>query len=112
MTNTNPMTRLELIRLMGDVLTEVDVMRSNFSREDANRKQLDTIREKLDIIQHKLVRSIISDNTEQFKTLTVSLKEINTNLNQTIEDVDKTAETLETLVNFVGVVEKIAELMP
>jgi len=112
MINTNPMTRLELIRLMGDVLTEVDVLRSNFSREDANRKQLDTIREKLDIIQHKLVRSIISDNTEQFKTLTVSLKEINTNLNQTIEDVDKTAETLETLVNFVGVVEKIAELMP
>lgn len=112
MTDTNPMTRLELIRLIGDVITEVDVARSNFERETTNRKSLDNIRDQLDTYQRKLVRSVINDNTTPFKELSTSLKEINTNLRQTIEDVDKTAQTLETLVKFVEVVQKIAELMP
>ena len=111
-TDTKPITRLELIALVGNVITEVDVLRANFDREDTNRKKLDNIRDDLDACQRKLVRNVINDNTNQFKVLTASLKEGNENLRQTIEDVDKTAQTLETLVKFVAVVQKIAELIP
>ena len=112
MTDTKPMKRLELIQLIGDVITKMDVLRSNFDRENTNRKRLDNIRDELDTYQRKLVRSVINDNTIQFKELTVSLKGVNENLRQKIEDVDKTAKTLETLVKFVRVVQKIAELIP
>ncbi len=112
MTDSKSMTRLELIRLIGDVLTEVDVVRANFMRETATRKRLDNIRDALDTYQRKLVRSVIKDNTKPFKDLTMSLKEVNENLRQTIESVDKIAQTLEELVKFVGVVQKIAELFP
>jgi len=112
MTDSKPMTRLELIRLIGDVLTEVDVVRANFMRETATRKRLDNIRDALDTYQRKLVRSVIKDNTKSFKELTMSLKKVNESLRQTIEAVDKIAQTLEDLVKFVGVVQKIAELMP
>lgn len=112
MTDTKPMTRLELIRLIGDVITEVDVLRSNFKRQTTNRKSLDNIRDELDTYQRKLVRNVINYNTKPFKELTTSLKEVNENLRQTVEDVDKTAQTLEMLVKFVGVVQKIAELIP
>lgn len=112
MTQPRPMTRLELIRLIGDVITEVDVSRSNFKRETKNRRNLDNIRDELDAFQRKLVRNVIRDNTEEFKDLTKSLKEVNRELRQTIGDVDKIAQTFETLVEFVGVVQKIAELIP
>jgi DNA anti-recombination protein RmuC len=112
MPETKPMTRLALIRTIGDVLTEVDVLRSNFKRETKSRKSLDNIRDELDTSQRKLVRNVIKDNTKQFIELTKSLKEVNEGLRQTIEDVDQVAQTLETLVKFVSVVQKIAELMP
>lgn len=112
MTDAKPMTRIELIRLIGDVITEVDVLRANFKRETKNRKNLDDIRDDLDTAQRKLVRNVISDNTKNFKELTTSLQEVNGGLRQTIEDVDKIAQTLEILVKFVGVVQKIAELIP
>ncbi|MEK6736522.1 MAG: hypothetical protein AABY47_08125 [Pseudomonadota bacterium] len=104
------MTNLELIRLIGDVIVDIDVLRSTFSRETSNRRKLDDIRDELDVYQRKLVRNVIADNTDQFKELTTSLKGINGTLRQTIEDVDKTAQTLETLVKFVSVVQKVAEL--
>jgi uncharacterized membrane-anchored protein YhcB (DUF1043 family) len=112
MAQLNPLTRLELIRLIGDVITEVDVARSNFRRETKVRRHLDNIRDELDTFQRKLVRSVIRDNTADFKDLTKSLQEVNGELRLTIQDVDEIAQTLETLVKFVGVVQKIMELIP
>jgi chromosome segregation ATPase len=112
MPNDNPMSRLELIRLIGDVITEVDVLRSHFQRETENRKKLDDFRDDLDTAQRKLVRNEIEDNTKKYKELTASLQEINKELSKTIEDVNSVAQTLETLVKFVGVVQKIAEMIP
>ncbi|WP_177198106.1 hypothetical protein [Nitrosomonas communis] len=106
------MTRSELIRVIGDVITEVDVLRSNFKRETKNRKSLDDIRDQLDTYQLKLVRNVINDSTTEFKQLTTSLKEVNEELRLTIEDMDKIVQTLEALVKFVGTVQKIAELIP
>jgi DNA anti-recombination protein RmuC len=94
------------------VITEVDVLRSNYKSETKNRKRFDNIRDELDSSQCKLVRNVINDNTKQFIELTKSLKEVNEELRQTIEDVDQVALTLETLVEFIDAVQKIAELMP
>jgi len=110
MTTTIASSRLELIRLIGDVITEVDVLRSDFRRETKTRKQLDNIRDELDTAQRILVRNVINENTKQFKEVTTELKEVNEALRETIDDVEKVAETLETLIKFVGVVQKIAEL--
>ncbi|MCI0653976.1 MAG: hypothetical protein L0Y39_05805 [Methylococcaceae bacterium] len=112
MTDTRLMTRLELVRLIGDVITEIDVLRSSFDREDKNRERLDTIRDELDRAQRKLVRGVIGENTNQFKELGTSLSAVDRKLQQTIDDVDKTAQTLEMLVEFVAIAQKIAELAP
>jgi DNA anti-recombination protein RmuC len=111
-TEKKSLKRLDLIRLIGEVITAVDVLRSHFDREDTNRKRLDNIRDGLDTYQRKLVRSVIKENTAEFEELTASLEEVNENLRLTIEDVNKTAATLEALVKLVGIVQKIAELIP
>jgi len=112
MSNLTSLTSIELIRLIGNVIVEIDVLRSNFSREDNNRKKLDNFRDQLDTIQRKLARSVIDENTGEYKKLTEKLKKNNEELNQTINEVEKVAETLEKLVKFIGAVEEIAKLMP
>lgn len=106
------MSRLELIRLIGDVITEIDVLRSNFTRASKNRNKLDNIRDELDTTQRKLVRNVISENSKLFIESTNSLKSVNENLLKTIDDLDQITLTLETLVDFVNAAEKIAELIP
>jgi len=112
MAEARPMTMLELIRLIGDVIVEVDVLRSTLDRSTWERKRLDNIRDELDTYQRRLVRNVINTQTARFRELTASLKGVSAGLQQTIEEVDRIAQTLESLVKVVGIVQKIAELAP
>ncbi len=105
------MTRPELIQLVGDVITDVDVLRSAFSRGTQQRLQLDDLRDSLDTAQRRLVRNVLQDNTQQFQSLTKSLQEVNATLRDTITDVNKVAETLDTLVQFVRGLQEIVALI-
>jgi len=105
-------SRHELIRLIGNVLTDIDVLSAHFDPGTTNRLQLNDLRNQLDLAQRKLVRSALNENTQTFNDLTDNLKKINDDLSTTINDVNKVATNLETLVRFVGAVQKIAELAP
>lgn len=105
------MNRLELIQLIGDVVIEVDVLRGDFRRGTKRRERLDAIRDELSCLQRELVRRTFADNTEEFQALTTSLNQSNTELRQTIKDVNQVAITLKSLVKFVGVVQKIVAVI-
>ena len=105
------MTRLDLIRLIGNVITELDVLSSDSEPGSADQKNLDNFRSKLDAFQLILVRKMFEDNTIEFKNLTSSLKEINEELQQTIDDIQNVAKTLEMLTKFVGVIQEIVKLV-
>lgn len=111
-TDINTMSRLDVIRLLGDVITDLDVLRANFDRGTQDRTRLDNLRDDLDTVQRKLVRVVISDNTKKFRDRSTALKIIDRDLSQTIADVDKVADTLTTLVKFLEAAQKIAELAP
>lgn len=100
------------VRIIGDVITELDVLRANFDRETEKRRKLDNIRDDLDAAQRKLVRSQIKDNSPGFQGASEKLKSNNTALRQVIDDVNKFADTLESLVKFLEAAQKIAELAP
>lgn len=106
------MKQSDLIRILGDIITEVDVSRSEFSRGTETRNQLDDIRDDLDGFQRCLVRILIDLNTPEFAEAANSLTAINKELKQTIDDVGKVADTLNTLVKLVGVIQRIVELIP
>ena len=106
------MTRLELIQLVGDVITNVDVLRSTLPRAGKQRIQLDDLRDSLDTAQRRLVRNVLRDNTDEFRNLAQSLGDVNATLDTTIRDVDKVDESLGMLVQFVAALQKIVELIP
>ena len=106
------MTRLELIRLVGDVITQVDVCRADGRRGTPEREHLDELRDDLDAFQRRLVRALVDDGTPRFQDLAASLREINSELGRTIDDGTRMAATLETLVRFLEVVREVGELIP
>ncbi len=106
------MTHRELIELIGVAIDELDQLRSAIPYATIDRDRLEFLRDKLDRYQRQLIRSIIAENTQQFRILTVSLGKVNAELNQTIKDVNKVAQTQEALVKFVGIVQKIIEMLP
>jgi len=106
------MSRIDLIRTIGGIITDVDVLRSKLPRSAEERLRLDNIRDQLDASQRQLVRSVIKENTPQFRRLGDSLTEVNIELQRTVSDANRSAETLATLVKAVGVVDKIVALIP
>jgi hypothetical protein len=110
MATANPPTGIDLIRRIGDIVVSVDVLRSRFDRNTPNRKKLDDLRDELDVLQRKLVRNGIENATPEFARLTASLATRNTALKTTIDDVAKVAETLQSLVRIVNIIERIVAL--
>ena len=108
----NISTPIDPIRVIGDVIVSVDVLRSGLSRDTAQRKKLDDIRDSLDTAQRKLVRNGIDKGTAAFATQMTSLAARNSALKTTIGDIAQVAQTLATLVAFVNVVQKIVALIP
>jgi uncharacterized protein Yka (UPF0111/DUF47 family) len=110
MSTDSTMTRLDMIRLLGDVLTELDVLRASFDPGNADRKSLDDKRDELDKLQRDMTRAVLNENTQSFNSLSSELSKISGELRGTIDQVEEVAKTLETLVKLVEVVQKIAEL--
>jgi hypothetical protein len=83
-----------------------------FRRETAPHivQQYDENVERLYTLRRELFREILDTNTEEFKTHAASLQKINVELDKTIGDVTKIAETLQNLVKFIAAVEEIISL--
>lgn len=104
------MTRTELIKLIGDVLTKLDVVRGSLLPNDSNRLELDRLRKQLDGLQLKLSQNQFNENTQAFVKATGDLEAINKELKKTLNKIEKVVTTLETLKRFVTVVDDIVKI--
>lgn len=110
MPRTKTMTIDDAIRQVGTAITEIDVLRSKFDREDDNRKQLDNIRDDLDVAQRKLVRNRLTQSTKEFQRRAASLRETNQKVLKDIQKLEVIAQTLEGLVALVNAAQKLVKL--
>jgi hypothetical protein len=101
------MTRQELIKLIGDVITRLDILRGGLLPEDPRRHVLDLLRNDLDGRQLQLVKNAFDENTPVFQSATEQLKSINSDLKQTLNDINALATTLNNLQRFVSAVDNI-----
>lgn len=63
----NLITLLELVMIVGDVLTEIDVLSTYFNPGTDNRTKLDAERDKLDAGQRKLVKGQLKTTRKSSK---------------------------------------------
>lgn len=103
------MTKIELVELIGNVLTQLDVLIGSMDPDDDRRKPLIKARKELDKMQLKLVQNIWDENTQTYKKATKALEEVNKDLQKTIGDLDKLVTTLDNINRFIGAVDKIIQ---
>lgn len=101
------MTRLELIELIGNVLTKLDVLRGSLTSDDTNRTELDRLRRKLDKMQLKLAQNEFDDNTQAFQDAADELARINKSLKKTLSDIEELVTTINNLKRFIDAVNNI-----
>ena len=80
------MTQLEVIRMIGDVLTEIDVAIGSLRPGDPDLTKLQDLRRLLDARQLDISRQIIEDNTERFQRAAGDLSRINNEIEDDHKD--------------------------
>jgi hypothetical protein len=105
------MTRIELIEFLGDFLTRLDVFIGSMLPSNPNRVPFEEARDELDGMLLDLRKHHFNDKTQLYLNATEVLEAINDDLRNTIDDLTKTVETLDTITRFVGAVDRIIQIV-
>jgi hypothetical protein len=95
------MNRLDVIRMVGDVITEIDVLRGSLLPDDPSRQKLNDCRILLDDRQQRLARKVFDDSTPEFAAAAAKLKKINTQIEASIDKLDNLEATLKNIKSFI-----------
>jgi hypothetical protein len=107
-TTNNIMTGAKLIKLVDDLLYELESLKLRPETPPDIVQQYKEDVDRLGALLEKLVREGIHDNTEKFKAVTGSLTKINKELLTTLHDLTKIADTLKNLSRFIELLGEIA----
>jgi hypothetical protein len=95
-------TQLDVIRMIGDVLTDIDVATGSLLPSDPDMVRLQDLRRLLDARQLALSRALFDDNTQRFQDAAARLKEVNDEIRASIGDVDNMVEVIEGVTRFLN----------
>ena len=98
------MTQLEVIRMIGDVLTEIDVAIGSLRPGDPDLTRLQDLRRLLDARQLDISRQVLEDNTERFQRAARDLSGINNEIKDTIARIDDMVAVIANVTRFLNAV--------
>jgi len=98
------MTQLEVIRMIGDVLTEIDVAVGSLMPNDPDLLKLQDLRRLLDSRQLMLSRQAFDENTERFQDAARELKAGNDDIRARIGRVEDMIGVLHDVRRFLDAV--------
>jgi hypothetical protein len=94
------MTQLEVIRMIGDVLTEIDVAVGSLKPGDPDMIRLQDLRQLLDARQLILSRQAFDDNTARFREGAERLRAVNLEIKGSIKRIDDTIAAIHNVERF------------
>lgn len=95
-------TQLDVLTMIGDVLTQIDVARGSLLPDSPDRHKLDDLRILLDDRQRKLSQAIFDDNTQNFQQAATALKNINDQIKGTITQINNMVAVLDNVSRFLA----------
>ena len=96
------MTKLELLRLIGDVITEIDTAIGDLLPSDPNQRQLQDLRILLDDRQRQLSRQVFDENTVAFQNATQELKAVNDQIVSSLRNIQNMVDTINNVTRFLN----------
>jgi hypothetical protein len=97
-------TQLEVVRMIGDILTEIDVAIGSLRPGDPDLTRLQDLRRLLDARQLDISRQIIDDNTERFQNAARDLSRVNGEIKATITRIDDMVTVITNVTRFLNAV--------
>lgn len=98
------MSGLDTIKMIGDVITKIDVMRGSLLPNDPQRHDLDNQRILLDDKQKRLSRAVFDDTTQAFRDGAAKLAVINGQIQDSLDRLDSLLNTLQLIESFTNAV--------
>ena len=105
------MTRTEVIEMIGDVLTDIDIARGSLMPNDPNRHKLDDLRILLDDKQRKLSQAVFDENGQSFQGAAQNLKTINDQISGTITSINDMTTALANITRFLNAAASLVSLV-
>ena len=96
------MTQLDVIKMIGDVLTEIDVTVGSLMPSDPDPIRLQDLRRLLDARQLALSRAVFDSNTVLFQTAAAQLKAVNDDIRGTIRDINHMVTVIQNVTRFLN----------
>jgi hypothetical protein len=106
------MSPQDLITIIGEILTAIDscLSRPDFPDSDPRWHQLYALRKALDDQQRDLVAAEFQQNSANYASITQDLVKANNQLQTTIKDIQRIADTIATVTQVVGFVGQLLQL--
>lgn len=101
------LSRLDLIRVIGDIITEIDVARGSFPKESPERKEFDAWRRDLDVKQHALADAVFDEGMAAYQSASADIDTIARDMADAIADVNNTAQTFEDLARLASALDDL-----
>ena len=98
------MTQLDVIRMIGDRLTEIDVTVGSLMPSDPNLQKLQDLRQLLDARQLILSRALIDDSTPRFRDAADRLRAVNRETSGSLQDIDDMVVMIANVTRFLDAV--------
>jgi len=98
------MTQLDVIRMIGDVLTDIDTAIGSLEPNDPNERKLHDVRILLDDRQRQLSRAVFDENSQNFQNASQQLQHVNTQIQGTITNINNMVTTIANVTRFLNAV--------
>lgn len=105
------MSPTDLIQIIGNILTGIDVLLQNSALDPATWQQLWALRKHLDDQQRELVSSEIDETSADYEAATAQLAPINQQVIKTLNDIAKVADTIKMVSQIASIVDGMIKLV-
>ena len=103
-------TLADVIRKIGDSLTELDILAASPDVSEAEFLAIRKKRRELDRTQLALVQASFKESTQRFQKASAAVADANDDLEKTIDDVARVAETLAAVSVLIGAAESLLSI--
>jgi hypothetical protein len=104
------MNKVQLVTVIGDVLTQIDVALQTPGKDNASWQTLYALRKHLDDQQRDLVRISLNENDSDYDTVTKKLSAANTDLKSTLNKFAKVGAIISAVSKISSYVDQILKL--
>lgn len=104
------MHKLDIVRLLGNRLTSLDLLMASPDLNDADFRQIRKLRRTLDKMQGEFVAQAFRENTKKFQEAAARLEKVNDELETTIANVEKVAATIAAITSLISSAEKLLSI--